>query len=575
MLYLAKRKTPPTVKICFMSKRIFVGVAWPYVNGDIHPGHIAGNFLPADIFARFSRYTGNRVLMVSGSDCYGTPITVEADKRGKTPEEIVAEYHPHHLELFKQYGISFDLYTQTTTKNHAETTQELLLSLAKNGYLLKQKTQQYFSPEDNKFLPDRYIEGECRFCGYAEARGDQCDHCGRVLEYKDLKNPVNKLTKKQVTLKETEHLFINWPSLQSFLENYFKLHQKNWKPWIVKEVGGWLKKGLKPRAITRDISWGIEIPNNKLPKELQLENPEEKRIYVWFEAVIGYLSAAKEYGKDWQEFWYPEKKDEVKMYNFMGKDNLVFHALFWSGQLYGAYGDKIKLPDIISSNQYLNLEGQKFSKSRGITIDSLSLAKTYGADPIRFYLTYIMPENSDADFSWEGFVDFNNNVLIGTLGNFINRVLKLSENLKLKDKFNLDNGIKEAVSLACQRSYRNLSECNFKLYSHEVLLLASVGNKYINSKEPWRLDKGGQEYLQIMSNCLVIVLALQALLKPLIPDTVAKLEKLTSVEFTKWPDLRAVITKIPELKLSETKPLFLKLDPEVIEKERAKIRRQN
>ncbi|OGK67014.1 methionine--tRNA ligase [Candidatus Roizmanbacteria bacterium RIFOXYB2_FULL_41_10] len=553
-----------------MSK-IFVGVAWPYVNGDLHPGHIAGNFLPADIFARFQRYLGNEVLMVSGSDCYGTPITVEADKRGKPAEQIVAEYHPHHLELFKQYGISFDLYTQTTTQNHAETTQEMLLNLARNGYLLKQKTKQYFSAEDNKFLPDRYVEGECKFCGYKEARGDQCDQCGRVLEYSDLKNPVNKLTKKSVTLRETEHLFLNWPLLQPFLDKYVDTHGQNWKSWIFKEVAGWLKKGLQPRAITRDINWGVKIPNEKLPKELQLENFQNKRIYVWFEAVIGYLSAAKEYGKNWQEFWHPEKKDEVKMYNFMGKDNVVFHCLFWPGQLYGAYGDDIKLPDVISANQYLNLEGQKFSKSRGITIDSLYLAKTYGADPVRFYLTYIMPENSDADFSWEGFVDFNNNILIGIFGNFINRVLKLSENLKLVDKFNFDNGIEEAIHLALQRSYRDLSKCDFKLYSHEILLLASVGNKYINDKEPWRLDKNSGEYLQIMSNCLVIVLALQALLKPLIPEAVVKLEKLTGVEFAKWPDLNTVIAKIPEIKLSETKPLFVKLDPEVIKLEQVKI----
>ena len=552
-------------------KKVFIGVAWPYVNGDLHPGHLAGNFLSADIFARFQRYIGNQVLMVSGADCYGTPITIEADKRKQTPEQIVAEYQPKHLELFKQYGISFDLYTQTITKNHSETAQEMLLNLAKNGYLLKQKTQQYFSPEENKFLPDRYVEGECRFCGYKEARGDQCEHCGRVLEYVDLKNPVNKLTKKPVTLKETEHLFLDWPKLQSFLEKYVDEHKQIWKPWIYKEVEGWLKKGLQPRAITRDINWGVAIPNDKLPKNLQLKNPQDKRIYVWFEAVIGYLSAAKEYGKNWQEYWYPAKKTEVEMYNFMGKDNVVFHALFWPGQLFGSYSDKVKLPDVISANQYLNLEGRKFSKSRGITIDSLYLAKTYGTDPVRFYLTYIMPENSDADFSWDGFVKFNNTVLIGTLGNFINRVLNLAQSVTPNSK-KLDSTVKETVNQAINKAKKHLLVTEFKQYSQTVIELSGFGNKYINDQAPWHLDKTSTEFSEVLSNGLLIVLSLQALLKPLIPETVVKLEHLTGVKFISWPDLEIVINNLEKIKLTKTIPLFAKLDLEVIEKERAKIK---
>lgn len=552
-------------------KKIFVGVAWPYVNGDLHPGHITGNFLPADIFSRFHRYLGNEVLMVSGSDCYGTPVTIEADKLKKPPEQIVKEYHPHHLELFKQYGISFDLYTQTTTQNHAQVTQELLLNLAKNGFLLKQKTKQYFSPEENKYLPDRYVEGECGFCGYKEARGDQCDQCGRVLDYLDLKKPINKLTKKPVILKETEHLFFNWPLLQPFLEKYAANHQKDWRGWIFKEVAGWLKKGLEPRAITRDINWGVEIPNHKLPEELQLENSQNKRIYVWFEAVIGYLSAAKEYGKDWQEFWFPTNKEKVAMYNFMGKDNVVFHCLFWPGQLYGAYGDKVKLPDIISANQYLNLEGQKFSKSRGITIDSLYLAKTYGADPVRFYLTYIMPENHDADFAWEDFVKFNNTVLINTLGNFINRVLTLAQNINPKAE-QLDLEVKNQIQQTLRNAKSHLEKTEFKLYCQTIIELASYGNKYIDNQKPWHLDKNSVEYNRALSNGLLIVLALQAMLKPLIPETISKLEKLTGVKFSRWPNLETLIKNLDDIKLSETKPLFVKLDLEVIKAERAKIK---
>lgn len=552
--------------------KIFIGVAWPYVNGDIHPGHIAGNFLPADIFSRFQRYIGNKVLMVSGSDCYGTPITVEADKRGKTPEQIVAEYHPHHLELFKTYGIDFDLYTQTTTANHAKTTQDLLINLAKNGYITKNQTKQYFSPEENKFLPDRYVEGECGYCGFKEARGDQCDNCGRVLDFTELKHPVNKLSKKPLTLKETEHLFFNWPALQGFLEKYVSSHQQDWKTWIYNEVAGWLKKGLKPRPITRDINWGVEIPNSQLPKALQLSDIENKRIYVWFEAVIGYLSAAQEYGKNWQEFWYPKDKNDIVMYNFMGKDNVVFHALFWPGQLYGAYSNKIKLPDVIAANQYLNLEGKKFSKSRGVTIDSVYLAKTYGADPVRFYLAYIMPESADADFSWSDFVDVTNNNLIGSFGNFVNRVLTLvqrhSYGKKLDDP---DQKIKTTILQIFNNAKANLNNLDFKLYAYSLLELATIGNKYIDKHKPWDSSSPDSQRKKILANCLLVVLALQALTKPLLPRTYEKLAKMTGVTFDQWPDFKELATKLAQVALKNIGPLFAKIDPEIVEKERSKI----
>jgi len=553
---------------------VFIGVAWPYVNGDIHPGHIAGNFLPADIFARFHRFLGNEVLMVSGSDCYGTPITIEADKRGKTPEQIVAEYHPNHLELFKQYGIFFDLYTQTTTKNHNETTQELLLNLARNGYLLKKKTKQYFSPDENKFLPDRYVEGTCSFCGYSEARGDQCDQCGRVLDFSELKNPVSKTTRKQVTLKETEHLFLDWPKLQDFLESYVKRHRRDWKEWIYNEAEGWLKKGLKPRAITRDINWGIEIPNSELPRELQLENAESKRIYVWFEAVIGYLSAAKEWGQNWQDYWFPKDKETVTMYNFMGKDNVVFHALFWPGQIFGSYHSEVKLPDVISANQFLNLEGKKFSKSRGVTIDSIYLAKTYGTDPVRFYLTYIMPENNDADFAWGDFVEVTNSILIGKIGNFINRVLTLGKKAEGQFPVQISEAVFETIVEKLEQGKKLLSECRFKEFAQVVIDLAVFGNVYVDQHKPWMVDKTSPEYKQQMDDCLALVLGLLVLLKPLLPGTTEALEKLIGVKFATWPELNLELftQKVASIKIGEVKPLFVKLDPEIAEVEKQKIK---
>ncbi len=559
-------------------KNIFIGVAWPYVNGDLHPGHMAGNFLPADIFARWQRLLGNKVLMVSGSDCFGTPITVEADKRNLSPREIVDEYHPNHLRLFKLYGISFDLYTQTTTPNHQEVVQELFLKLAGNGYILKKKTRQYYSPEKDQFLPDRYVEGVCSYCGFKEARGDQCENCGRVLDYSELKQPVDKLTGKPVVLKDTEHLFLDWPKLAPVLEAYVESHKAHWKDWIYKEASGWLKKGLIPRAITRDINWGVAIPNDRLPPKLKLDNVQNKRIYVWFEAVVGYLSAALEWdrngGSAWRQFWYPKDKKSVVMYNFMGKDNVVFHALFWPGQLYGAEGDKIKLPDIISANQYLNLEGKKFSKSRGITIDSLYLGQTYGVDPVRFYLTYIMPENSDADFSWSDFVAFNNNVLINTFGNLVNRVLKLAEPLAFEFELLVDDEVREKVGSLVRKAEGALAGCRFKEYAQTILELADFGNKFIDRESPWKLPKTSENYPTVVGNGMMIVLALQFLVKPLVPGTADKLAGLIGYGFDIWPKgeiIGVLKDALIRVKVEKATPLFTRIEPEIIDVERAKL----
>lgn len=562
-----------------MPKKIFIGAAWPYVNGDLHPGHIAGNFLPADIFFRFQKCINNTVLMVSGSDCYGTPTTVEADKMGVLPEEIVAKYHPSHLKLIETYGISFDLYTRTTTKNHERVVQELFLNLAKNGYLFKDRVQQYYSSQDNKFLPDRYVEGQCSYCGFGQARGDQCDNCGRVLDSSELKNPISKLTKSKVVLKDTEHLFFNLTKLQDFLTNYVKSHSFDWKPWVYKEVSGWLKRGLRPRAVTRDLTWGVKIPNEKLPRELQIDNVENKRIYVWFEAVIGYLSAAIEWAggddKKWREFWYPNNKNDVKIYNFMGKDNVVFHALFWPAQLWGAYGKEIKLPDVIAANQYLNVEGKKFSKSRGVTIDSVYLAESYGVDPVRFYLTYIMPEEADANFSWSDFVDVVNNVLIGSLGNFINRVLVLAKKYGFSTRADsFESKTTSIIQQIYEKTKENLSRLQFKLYAYNLVELAKFGNKYIDKEQPWNKSLPDEKRKDVLTNCLLIVLALQALIKPLLPNTSIKIAKMLDVDVDKWPErfLSDVLRKfLPNIKIQEISSLFTKIDPAIIEAEKAKL----
>lgn len=555
-------------------QNIFIGVAWPYVNGDLHVGHLAGYLIPADICARFHRYIGNNVLMASGSDCHGTPITIEAEKKGVSPQEIVDLYHPKDKELFDFYNLSFDIYTKTTTENHKKVVQDIFVKLAENGYVFKATSRQYFSPEENRFLPDRYVEGTCPFCKFAEARGDQCDKCGRILEGGDLINPKSKIGGRSVILKQTEHYYFDLPKLEPFLKKYVKKSGPNWREWVYKETLGWLKKGLEPRCITRDLDWGVEIPVGSLSPKLQIKDVENKRIYVWFEAVIGYLSASIEWADNtdkWQDFWYP--KEPTSHYYFMGKDNLVFHTLFWPGQLYGAY-QNIHLPDYPAINHFLNLEGHKFSKSRNISVDSKYTGETYGVDPVRFYISSIMPETSDANFSWSHFVETHNSVLIGTLANFINRILKLSDSLNNFSDKQIEDKVASKIEKLLKKARNNVLLCEFKAYVQTLIDIAILGNKYIDKNAPWKLDKNSDEFEKIMTNALLIVLAIHLAWEPLIPQTNKKLGKMLGIEIKTWPEkdiidyLKSFLAKI---KIIEPEPLFNKIDPSVIETERAKL----
>ncbi|MCP6720364.1 MAG: methionine--tRNA ligase [Patescibacteria group bacterium] len=558
-----------------MKKKIFIGVAWPYVNGDIHIGHLAGYLLPADIFARFQRFRGNDVLMASGSDCFGTPITIEADKLNISPEEVVSKYHPQIVKLFEKVGISFDIYTKTTTDNHKEVVQDFFIKLLKEGFIFKDKTGQYYSPEDKKFLPDRYVEGKCPHCGYEGARSDQCENCGAILGVGELVDPKSKLSSKSVRIKPTEHYFLDWPKLQDFLEKYVDEKGKGWRPWVLKETRGWLKKGLKPRPITRDLDWGIEIPIERIPKELQMEGVEHKRIYVWFDAVIGYLSASiewasKESTRDWKAFWYNK---EAEHSYFMGKDNLVFHTLFWPGELYG-YDGNIHLPDFPAINQFLTLEDQKFSKSRGITIDSRYITETYGLDTVRFYLTLIGPESADANFSWSDFVSKNNDLLIGNFGNFVNRTLTLAKDLDFSKELEIDEKVETRTLEFIGEGQSALESHKFKKYTEIILELSNFGNKYLSTEEPWFLkDKDPERFEKVLLNATHITLGLLLLIKPLLPESYKLLSGFLGVDIKKWEDsekepLRSLLTQV---RISGTKPLFGKIDESIVEVERAKI----
>ncbi len=574
-----------------MNKKILVGVAWPYVNGDIHVGHLAGYLIPADIVARYYRLRGDDVLMVSGSDCHGTPITVEADKQGKTPQEIVDQYHPKDVELFKQYGISFNLYTKTTTENHKQVVHGVFLDLLNNGFIVKDVMKQYYSEEDRQFLPDRYVEGTCPHCNAHDQRSDQCESCGRWLEDGELIDPKSKLTGAIVTLKDTEHYFLDLEKLAPELEKYVESRQGKWRSWVYKETMGWLKEGLRKRAITRDMDWAIELPVDeliKLPAAKQLTDYTGKHIYVWFEAVVGYLSAPQEWvelsaendgiifsksagqSNNWQDWWVGNDDSKV-MYNFMGQDNLVFHTLMWPGQLIGTQRD-YKLPDYVVVNKFMNYEGKKFSKSRNWTIDSKKIADKYGADLVRYYIAANLPENKEANFTWEGFVDQINNELVANLGNLVNRTLKFLESKFdgeiAVDNFEMDQEPQTAVNAAWEQVGEHITQGDLVEALNGILALAKQGNQYFDQQQVWQVIKNDEEKARtIMLNLLNLLSALNTMLLPYLPNSMHKMAAMMGIgndELGVGEDAWKLTVRTGFKLTTTVEPLFPKLDKETV-----------
>jgi len=572
-------------------KKILIGVAWPYVNGDLHLGHLAGYLLPADIFARFQRMLGNDCIMVSGSDCHGTPITVAADKEKITPTEIVKEYHTKDVELFEAYNLSYNLYTKTTTENHKKVVQEMFLDLLKNGFITKGTMRQYYSETESKFLPDRYVEGECPHCHAKNQRSDQCEACGRWLEDGELIEPVSKNTLTPVVLKDTEHYFLDLEKLTPQLTKYVESKHGIWRDWVYKEAIGWLKEGLKKRAITRDMDWAVELPVEelkKMPQEKQLSDYTGKNIYVWFEAVIGYLSAAIEWesiDKDtkytdgiffkqegqttgWKDYWL---NPDCEIYNFMGQDNLVFHTLMWPGQLIGL--DKgYTLPHNVVVNKFFSLEGKKFSKSRNWTINSKKMSENYGTDLVRYYISANLPENKDADFTWDSFITGVNNELVANLGNFINRTLKFLEakyqgELSI-DTFEIDPKIKSEIDDTYKRMSGYFFKCQFVNALNDLMALSKFANKYFDDQKIWVKIKDEPESAKIvMLNLLNVVENLGILMSPFIPTSSNKLHKMLGKEGVNpvlgvdlWKPNYSKSYKLREI----VEILFAKLDPATV-----------
>ena len=553
-----------------MSEHILVSVAWPYANGSIHIGQVAGALLPADIFARYHRMRGNEVLMVSGSDAHGTPVTLTAEARGTTPQQVYEEYQAEFLDNWNRLGISFDLFTSTHTENHSEVAQEIFLRLLDRGDIYKDSMHQPYCESDGRFLADRYVEGTCPHCGRAGARGDQCDACGRTLDPQDLIDMRCKLCNGSPLIRETEHFFLRLSGFENRLLEWVRL-QTHWRPNVLNFTTAFLKGGLHDRAITRDIGWGVPVP---------LEGYEGKRIYVWFEAVIGYLSASKEWAQRsgrpdaWREFW----EGESRSYYFMGKDNIPFHTVIWPAMLIGYEG--LNLPYDVPANEFLNLEGLKLSTSRNWAVWLPEYLNRYEPDPLRYVIAAGMPETGDSDFSWGEFVRRNNDELVATYGNLVQRVLSLvARNMdgKAPSPGGLDRADEELLA-HCQRSLKetgaNIEACRFRAALQSAMGLAQAANRYLEQKAPWRAVRESPEAAATtLWTALATINCLKTALCPFLPFSSERLHGMLGFDgearsegWTWRPDGIE-----PGRALGRPEHLFEKLDEALIEREAQRL----
>lgn len=584
-------------------KKILVAVAWPYANGDLHVGHLAGAYLPADIFARYHRLAGNDVLMVSGSDSHGTPVALRAEQEGVTSREVFERFHHRFLETQKDIGISYDLFTHTDTPNHHRVAQDMFLALLHNGYLYTETQHQFYSETLRRFLPDRYVEGVCPYCGFEEARGDQCDNCGKILDALELGNPRCKIDGSVPVVRETEHFFLDLPKLEPAVLAYLEDDKEDWRPSVLNFSRNYVRNGLRGRPITRDIDWGIPVP---------VEGYETKRLYVWFEAVIGYLSASIEAAKlrgipdAWKAWWYDP---QAETYYFIGKDNTVFHTVIWPAELIGAErlyeGDpdkRFNLPTNVPANEFMNLAGTQFSKSRGHMITLPDVLSRYDADAIRYYITVVMPETSDSDFYWDDFVQRNNGELVGIWGNLAHRVLSFTyrhfrEVPAPGPLSEVDRAMLARAQAAFDVVGGHLAGCRFRVALSEAMALAREANRYLEVKSPWseiktdRTSAGTTLYV-----ALQVINALKTLLAPFLPFSSERLHRdlgyetpLLGEQYIEFIDdahggheaLRydgssacgrwAFETLPAGRSLSKPRPLFKKLDETVIEEEMARL----
>lgn len=595
-----------------MTETVLVAVAWPYANAEIHVGNITGSHLPGDIFARYHRLKGNRVLMITGTDSHGTPVTMSADKLGKPVEEVYKSFHEGFIDLFLKIGITYDLYTTTHSENHFKVSQAMFLALQKNGYLYRAFSKQWYSPSAGKFLPDRYVEGTCYICGYESARSDQCDRCGNVLEPEKLINPRATTGDGALELRDTEHFYLDLSKLEPKVKEFLQSRSEHMRDTVLGES---LRKieseGLKARSITRDLDWGIPVP---------VDEPQwkSKVLYVWFEAVIGYLSAPIEWSQlsgnkeAWRDWWI---NPAAKQFHFIGKDNIFFHTSQWPAELMGAgsafmeffAGEQnapLILPYDVPANQFMNLESQKISGSRNWAVWGREALERYDADAIRYYLTANMPESKDSDWDWAEFVARNNNELVATWGNLANRVLSFSykhweghvPDVNRNTLRPADLELLATIEAGFNTVGAELEAVRLRSALSETMKLATVVNQYLDVNAPWsavKTDKDGAA--KTIYTALKVIDSLKVMFAPFIPFTSERLhgffgyetplfgeqytEDVTDAIGThkvlRYKPVEGLQWKPSDLKpgqaLNQPEPLFKKLEREIVEFERNKL----
>lgn len=508
-----------------MSEHILVSVAWPYANGPFHVGHIAGAYLPADIYARYNRLRGRQVLMVSGSDCHGTPITLAAEKEGVTPQTIINRYHASFVDSLVALGITFDLFTQTYTANHYAATTDIFETLQRNGYIYREVVIGSYSESLGRFLPDRFVQGTCPNCKYEKARGDQCDKCGQLRDPQELGDPRSTLDGAPVTFRDTEHFFIDLAKLEPQLRAWLDSQDRSyWRTNTLVFTQNWLREGLRGRAITRDLEWGVPVPGND-------PGFKDKRIYVWFDAVIGYYSASLEWAKRtnqpdaWRKWWDPQ--GDQRGYYFIGKDNIPFHTIIWPAMLLG-YGDRA-LPHDVPANEFLNLEGEKMSTSQNWALWMPDLLSRYEPDLLRYYLTAAAPEGKDSNWSWAEFVQRINSELVATWGNLVNRVLTLSQKnfggVPTPGVYtDADTALLQSIDEGFARVESLYEGVKLRGALQEIMLLAQAANQYLSEQEPWKVVKvDAARAATIMFVAIQAVDTLNRLLAPIMPHACQRL----------------------------------------------------
>ncbi len=555
-----------------MSKRFTITAALPYTNGPIHIGHLAGVYVPADIYARFLRLQGHDVAFICGSDEHGVPITIKAKKEGVTPQDVVDRFHANIKTSFEAFGISFDNYSRTSAKIHHETASEFFKTLYDKDAFIEETTAQLYDAEANQFLADRFVVGTCPKCGNEESYGDQCEACGTTHNATDLINPKSAITGAIPTLKETKHWFLPLDKHEAFLKEWIlEGHKIDWKPNVYGQCKSWIDDGLRPRAVTRDLDWGIPVP---------VEGGDGKVLYVWFDAPIGYISSTKEWaqreGKDWEPYW---KDEDTTLVHFIGKDNIVFHCIMFPAML-KAEGSYI-LPENVPANEFLNLEGQKLSTSKNWAVWLPEYLQDFPEkqDVLRYVLTATAPETKDNDFTWKDFQARNNNELVAIFGNFINRVLVLTnkyyEGLVPSPKTfsKIDSDTLEKVKAFPASLSKSIERYRFREASQELMNLARLGNKYLADEEPWKVIKTDPERVQtIMYVALQISAALAIVSEPFLPWSSQKLKTMLQLPTHSWA---AVQTGEPLLaathKIGTAELLFAKIEDSEIEQQLEKL----